>query len=146
MIYALSGLLAGGVLAAICWPLFSRTEKLDSMVLEETEWDLLARKKEVILGNIQDLDFEFQCGKLSEADHVRLRAELAAEAGEVFEAIDRIEASEDLDALIRREVASRRTRVNVTGYGPSVGVCPSCGYQNTPENKFCGECGASIRG
>jgi hypothetical protein len=141
MIYVLSGLLATGVLTAVCWPLFSRDESLDSVVLEETEWDLLERKKEVILGNIQDLDFEFKCGKLSEEDHRKLRAELAAEAGAVFEAIDRIEASQDLDALIRREVTKRRERVRS---GPT--SCPDCGEENEPGKKFCGECGARLAG
>jgi len=57
MIYLFCGLFGGAVLAAICKPLFSRDDTLESAIIEETEWDLLQRKKEIILGNIQDLDF-----------------------------------------------------------------------------------------
>jgi hypothetical protein len=139
MIYLISGLLAGGVLTAICWPLFASGDTPESSILEETEWDLLQRRKDVILGNIQDLDFEFRCGKLSVGDHGRVRAELAGEAAEVFAAIDRIEASEDLDALIRREVASRKVSL------PASLTCPDCSHVNPTGNKFCAECGGPLR-
>jgi hypothetical protein len=135
MVYLISGLLTGGVLAAVCWPLLGRQEAVESAILEETEWDLLQRKKEVVLGNIQDLDFEYECGKLSAVDHGRVREELAGEAAAVFEAIDRIENDQDLDALIRREVDQRRARVS------DAPACAGCGHRNPAENKFCTECG-----
>jgi ribosomal protein L40E len=138
MLYLISGVLTGGVLAAVCWPLFSRGDSAASAILEETEWDLLQRKKEVILGNIQDLDFEHTCGKLSDGDHQRVRRELAGEAASVFQSIDEIEHSQDLDALIRREVASRKQRVADSG------VCAHCGQPNPPRNKYCAECGSSL--
>jgi hypothetical protein len=138
MIYLISGLLTGGVLTAVCWPLFAREEGAASAVLEETEWDLLQRRKEVVLGNIQDLDFEHKCGKLSDEDHLKVRSELVAEADEVFRAIDLIENAQDLDALIRREVASRKTRLT------EAGVCGACGHANPRGNKFCAECGARL--
>lgn len=141
MIYLLSGLLTAGVLTLVCWPLFARAGgSVESAVLEETEWDLLQRKKDVVLGNIQDLDFEYECGKLSAEDHGRVRSELAREAGDVFRAIDEIENAQDLDALIRREVDSRKQRVAV-----SVPACPDCGHRNPAENKFCAECGSRLK-
>ncbi len=133
MVYLFSTILAAGVLTAICWPLFARVDDPRSAVLEETEWDLLQRKKDVILGNIQDLDFELKCGKLSAEDHQRIRNELMAEVAEVYRVIDRIEADGDLDALIRTAVAQRR--------GPVAAPCPGCGRRNPPSNKFCAECG-----
>lgn len=140
MLYLISGLLTGGVLAAVCWPLFKGQEAVESAVLEETEWDLLQRKKEVVLANIQDLDFEYECGKLSAEDHGRVRAELAGEAAAVFEAIDRIENDQDLDALIRREVDARKKSP------ADAAVCTSCGRRNPPGNKFCAECGSRLTG
>ena len=138
MIYILSGLLAGGVLTAVCWPLFARSDSLESAILEETEWDLVQRKKEVILGNIQDLDFEYKCGKLSEEDYKSLRREMAGDAAAVMGEIDNIETSQDLDALIRREVASR------TKIATDQNLCPSCGHANVVINKFCAECGTEL--
>ena len=101
MIYLLCALLGGGVLTAICVPLFRKEHTLESAIIEETEWDLLLRKKEVLLGNIQDLDFEYKCGKLSETDYQQVRKEMTGEVAGVLERIHNIEASLDLDALIR---------------------------------------------
>src|SRR5438067_12003531 len=107
MIYLFCGILGGSILGAICIPLFRKEETLESAIIEETEWDLLQRKKEVVLGNIQDLDFEYKCGKLSEEDYQHVRGEMTAEAAAVLHQIDDIESSQDLDALIRREVSVR---------------------------------------
>jgi hypothetical protein len=140
MIYLLCALLGGGVLAAICVPLFRREATLESAIIEETEWDVLLRKKEVLLGNIQDLDFEYKCGKLSEEDYKQVRREMTGDVAQVLERIHGIEASLDLDALIRREIASRK---EAPGKG-SAQACPSCGANNPPKNKFCAECGARL--
>ena len=163
MVYLFCALLGSGVLAAICVPLFRKENTLESAIIEETEWDLLQRKKEVILGNIQDLDFEYKCGKLSDEDHNHVRAEMAGEFAAVLRKIDEIEASQDLDALIRRELNARRKQKKGTeasapnsaakelGRTPpsplsdSASACPSCGTDNPETNKFCAECGAKLK-
>jgi len=137
MLYLFCGILGGTVLAAICAPLFRKEETLESAIIEETEWDLLQRKKEVILGNIQDLDFEYKCGKLSAEDYQKIRAEMNAEAAVVFQQIERLESSKDLDALIRREILARKDR--------STTACPSCGSKNPNTYKFCADCGAKLK-
>jgi hypothetical protein len=141
MTYLLCALLGGGVLAAICVPLFRRENTIESTVIEETEWDLLLRRKEVVLGNIQDLDFEFKCGKLSEADYRQVRGELTAEAAAVFDQIHKLEESLDLDTLIRQEVSARRKS---PAKASSQRSCKSCGSKNPARNKFCSECGAPL--
>ena len=80
MLYLFCGILGGAVLGAICVPLFRKEDTLESAIIEETEWDLLQRKKEVALGNMQDLDFEYKCGKLSEEDYKTVRGEMGVEA------------------------------------------------------------------
>jgi hypothetical protein len=142
MVYLVCGILSGAVLGAICIPLFKKEETLESAIIEETEWDLLQRKKEVMLGNIQDLDFEFKCGKLSEEDYQKIRGEMNAEAAQVFQEIDSIEAEADLDALIRREIGARQAKTKAGG--TSTG-CYSCGASNPATNKFCAECGAKLK-
>src|SRR5437773_12322579 len=137
MLYLFCGILGGTVLAAICAPLFRKEETLESAIIEETEWDLLQRKKEVILGNIQDLDFEYKCGKLSAEDYQKIRAEMNAEAAAVFEQIEKLESTKDLDSLIRREISARKDRSTV--------ACPPCGIKNPTSNKFCPECGAKLK-
>src|SRR6476620_1557511 len=123
MIYAFCAVLGGAVLTAIFAPLFRREETLESAIMEETQWDLLQRKKEVVLGNIQDLDFEYKCGKLSEEDYQKIRSEMSSEAAKVFSDIDEIEAEADLDALIRREITSRKGKAKTL---PSTTACSSC--------------------
>ena len=88
--------------------LFRKDNSLESAIIEETEWDLLQRKKEILLGNIQDLDFEFKCGKLSDTDYHQVRGEMTADVAVVLEHIEKIEKSLDLDVLIRRETDSRK--------------------------------------
>ena len=140
MIYLFCGILSGAVLSAICVPLFRKEETLESAIMEETEWDLLQRKKEVVLGNIQDLDFEYKCGKLSEGDYQKIRGEMSAEAALVFREIESIEAEADLDALIRRELSARKSKTV-----PATTSCSSCGSSNPVTNKFCAECGAKLK-
>ena len=140
MIYLLCGLLGGGVLTAICVPLFRKEHTVESAIMEETEWDLLVRKKEVVLGNIQDLDFEYKCGKLSETDYQQVRTEMMGEVAAVLERIHTIEASLDLDTLIRREITARKD----PSLKSSPQACPSCGANNPLKNKFCAECGGKL--
>jgi len=140
MLYLFCGILSGSILAAICVPLFRKEETLESAIIEETEWDLLQRKKEVILGNIQDLDFEYKCGKLSEEDYQKIRGEMNAEAALVFQQVENLESAADLDALIRREISARKSRATAATTN-----CPSCGVKNPITNKFCADCGAKLK-
>src|SRR5437899_10363464 len=137
MLYLFCGILSGAVLAAICAPLFRKEETLESAIIEETEWDLLQRKKEVILGNIQDLDFEYKCGKLSAEDYQKVRAEMNAEAAVVFQEIEAVESSKDLDALICEEISACKDRTKRTS--------TSCASQNLNTNKICADCGAKLK-
>jgi hypothetical protein len=143
MVYLFCGLFGGAILAMIVQPLFRKDDSLDSAIIEETEWDLLQRKKEVILGNIQDLDFEFKCGKLSEEDYKHVRADMSADASAVLKQIDEIEATHDVDALIRREVNARRSKNTETPVQSL--LCPSCALENPVTNKFCAECGVKLK-
>src|SRR5215475_7737390 len=122
MVYLFCGVFGTVLIGTVVMPLFRKNDSLESAIIEETEWDLLQRKKEVVLSNIQDLDFEYKCGKLSDEDYKQVRAQIAAEAAEVLRHIDDIEASQDLDALIRREVSLRRDRAAAS---PQV-ACPAC--------------------
>lgn len=143
MVYLFCGLFGGALIAVIVAPLFRKESSLESAIIEETEWDLLLRKKEIILGNIQDLDFEYKCGKLSEEDYKKVRGEMGAEAAAVLQRIDAIESSQDLDALIRREVGIRRgTKTEVANEL----VCPTCQARNPLSNRFCAECGGKLKG
>jgi hypothetical protein len=140
MIYLFCAILSGAVLGAVCIPLFRKEQTLESAIIEETQWDLLQRKKEVVLGNIQDLDFEYKCGKLSEEDYRKIRGEMSVEAAKVLQDIETIESEADLDALIRREINARKRKPQTAGI-----ACAACGAGNPVANKFCAECGAKLK-
>ena len=140
MTYVICAILTAGVVAAICVPLFRRDNALESAIIEETEWDLLQRRKEVLLGNIQDLDFEYKCGKLSKSDYQQVRSEMTSGVAVVLEHIEQLEKSLDLDVLIRRETDSRK----IGDKGKNQTLCAACGIKNPPSNKFCSECGARL--
>jgi len=140
MAYLICAILGSGVLAAICVPLFRSDNSIESAIIEETEWDLLQRKKEILLGNIQDLDFEFKCGKLSETDYHQVRGEMTAEVAVVLDHIEGIEKTLDLDVLIRREADTRKG----TAKAKAQVLCESCSAKNPPSNKFCSECGSRL--
>jgi zinc ribbon protein len=142
MIYLFCGILGGAVLGTICIPLFKKQDTLESAIMDETQWDLLQRKKEVVLGNIQDLDFEYKCGKLSDEDYGKIRGEMSTEAARVFQEIENIESEADLDALIRREISVRKGK---SKSATSTVSCSSCGVSNPTTNKFCAECGAKLK-
>src|SRR2546425_12295725 len=110
MVYLFCGIFGGVLIAAVVAPPFRKEDTLESAIIEETEWDLLQRKKEIVLGKIQDLDFEYKCGKLSEEDYQKVRGEMSVEAATVFQEIESIESDSDLDALIRREVSARKSK------------------------------------
>jgi hypothetical protein len=142
MIYLFCAILSGSILGAICLPLFRKEDTLESAIIEETQWDLLQRKKEIVLGNIQDLDFEYKCGKLSDEDYQKVRGEMGAEAAMVLQEIESIESEADLDALIRREITARKSKAKAAA---ATIDCPSCSVTNPLSNKFCAECGAKLK-
>ncbi len=66
---------------------------------------------------------------------------MGAEAAAVLRQIDEIEKTQDLDTLIRREIAARRQKTVKSASGQT---CPSCGSENPSSNKFCAECGVKL--
>ena len=104
----------------------------------------LDQRKATIYENLRDLQFEYRLGKLSDTDYQHIRSEMAGEFATVLQEIDQIESSQDLDALIRREIAARRNRPKPAASAGGL-ACPSCKSMNPRANKFCAECGAKLK-
>jgi hypothetical protein len=106
--------------------------------------DLSLQSKEAALVAVRDLDFDFQTGKVTDADYQPLRQQLlltAAEAAQ-HERSSRAGAQRptDLEAAIESAVRSARQR----GQSAPTRRCPACGQAASAEDNFCGRCGAGI--
>jgi rRNA maturation endonuclease Nob1 len=123
-------------------PLFRESEgKIDIELLAETELDRLLDRKKVIYRNLRDLEFEHKMGRLSEADFQQLAAGYKNEAASVLERIDQLNASENLDKVIEKDIASRKAKLSGSALKRDRGQCPSCGAELISRKKFCPDCG-----
>ncbi|MBI1941103.1 MAG: hypothetical protein HYS33_06315 [Acidobacteria bacterium] len=102
----------------------------------------LKRRRLVVYENMQDLDFEYKSGKIAQNDYQTLRENYTREAAELMAAAKELELSSEDDALIEREVATRRAQRKLQPTEEY--VCSKCGFENPLPVKFCGECGAPI--
>jgi rubrerythrin len=104
----------------------------------------LKRRRMVIYENLQDLDFEYKAGKVSEADYQTMRRNYLSEAAQLMLASQDREQMSDHEAFIEQEVALRRAQLKAPI--SQAYVCPKCGFENPLPVKFCGECGAKVGG
>jgi len=107
------GILSAAALAFVAYPLVSPKRHLyylDDMLGggEQKKLAYLYSRRSVVYDNIRDLDSEFQMGKLSAADHQRLRDGLMAEAADVVRAIDEAQLRREIDDMIERDTRARR--------------------------------------
>jgi hypothetical protein len=129
-------------------PLFREPEgSLDIDLLAETELDRLLDRKNVIYRNLRDLELEHQMGRLSDADYQQLAAGYKNEAAAVLQRLDQLDASENLEAVIEKDIAARKAKLSGSGSKrrerePS--RCPSCGSEIISGKKFCAECGQRL--
>lgn len=97
---------------------------------EDTPLGRLAVRKEVLLGNIGDLDFEFAMGKLSEDDYRELRENLKRQTLKIMEQIDVLLESEPEPS---------------PGARATLDSCDGCGGELSPDARFCPHCGSPVR-
>ncbi len=135
----------------------------------ESQLDTLLTRRESLYTQIRELDFDHVTGKVTDADHAPLRAQLVGEAADVLRQIDALtaatpaSAADDLEAAVaaRRQrkpadadleaaVAGRRKRKPAAEIGPaatagrSALTCQNCGKPIQPSDAFCARCGAPV--
>ena len=142
MLLGIAVLIAVGMATYIVLPLLSAETAGGSLPVDVTVLGDLKRRRLVVYDNLQDLEFEFQSGKIAPGDYEALRANYLGEATVLMAATQEAEQLKENDAVIEREIAARRTQREVQI--KSEYSCPACGYENPLPVKFCGECGARI--
>jgi membrane protease subunit (stomatin/prohibitin family) len=142
MLLSIAVLIAVTMGVYIALPLLSAETAGGSLPVDVTVLGDLKRRRLVVYDNLQDLEFEFQSGKIAREDYEALRANYLGEATALMAATQEAEQLKENDAVIEREIAARRAQRKVQikeEYS-----CPACGYENPLPVKFCGECGARI--
>ena len=102
---------------------------------------------------IRDLDFDFQTGKVLEQDYGPLREKYAAQGAALLQELDQMGGAAEPAARARRK--QRRAAISASGdieamiqsrrKRASLGqTCPACGQPCSPEDRFCGKCGAAL--
>jgi len=128
-------------------PLFRESgNSLDIELTAETEPERLADRKTAIYGNLSDLAFEYQMGRLSDEDFRQLEAGYKTDAAAILHKLEQLGVSEHLDEAIEKDIASRRN-VESAGASESPGnkaQCPACGADIIPGKKFCADCGHEL--
>lgn len=123
---------------------------------EETqEVSSLLAERERLLNALQELDFDFQLGKIPEEDYPDQRADLLKRGAEVLKKLDALAASrpqlvtqragdsaeaglsdDDIESLLAARRKARKTK--------SAGFCPRCGKSILITDHFCPHCGKAL--
>lgn len=156
-------LLLGIAAVAVAWPLVQERRAPAAVELAEEALPTadplveLQAQRDSIYQAIRELRFDFQVGKVSEADYKVFDSTLRGNAAAVLQQIallKQAEADPVLDASLEAEIAALR-HVNGSGPGPmtpaavavgeaALNFCPSCGQRLQAGNRFCGNCGAQL--
>lgn len=159
MIYLFLFMLMAGILGYVALPLFRGTrERQDSVYSEASE---LEAEKAAAYRAIKELEFDYQMGNLSRADHQEMEEKYKAKAAQVLKDLDELQgrpatggierqiakrrrgAGASLEEEVEREVAARRGKAVAEGAVQRV-ACPRCGQQQKASAKFCANCGATL--
>ncbi len=119
-----------------------------------TPIETLPERRDNLLRQMKELEFDYSMGKVDANDYERMRGELASETSDV---LSRLEASSaprgsatrthNLDVEIELEIQIARARRRLVPSGPTPRAddlwhCTECGRQMAGSDRFCASCGA----
>jgi hypothetical protein len=125
-------------------PLFAKPkDNHKNTLIAETELDRLLSRKTAVYSNLKDLEFEYAMGRLSDADFQTLGAAYKSEAASILQRLDQLDAPENADEEIEKDIALRKSKLYGAGAkeAQEASSCPSCGAKCIPGKKFCADCG-----
>lgn len=151
----LIAVLVVGVIAFIAYPLFTtpRAEISDAPSALES----LIAQRDSTYDALRDLDFDFQMGKLSQADYTALREKSKTRAAQILKAIDALngggrhpQADAEIEAQVTQlrraktdnveaEIARVRAAKKLDG-----ARCAKCGAPYQVGDQFCAKCGNKL--
>lgn len=124
---------------------------------EPQEVSSLLAEQERLLNALQELDFDFQLGKIPEGDYPAQRLDLLQKGTEVLKRLDALGASRpavqravpsaaspDAGLLTDDEIESMLAARRKARKNRSAGFCPRCGKPILATDQFCPSCGKSL--
>lgn len=125
----------------------------------QTPRQALLAQKEALLEQIRTLEFDYETGKVTEADYQAERQSLVVQAAEALQGLDQLNASSTVDDEIESAIASlRQTTTEPKAIEPvppeattapkatkQAKFCHQCGEKRDTNDKFCAYCGTSFR-
>lgn len=133
-------LLAAGLVFFIGEPLLGqRRLRQDESQPQTQEIERLNLQKEGLYTAIQDLDFDYQTGKVDQRDYTALRQQLEGEAIDTLRELDGMDPLAALDETLEQQIASLRATFSETA--PSTDTCSNCGTDCPHDASFCAICG-----
>src|SRR5262245_50928518 len=149
MLYVACAALAALAGFYVLIPLFKEPKgNLEVELLAETELDRLLNRKAIVYTNLKDLEFEYRLGRLADADFQRLEAGYKAEAAQILQKLDQLGVEKNIDDIIERDIATRRSKLFSSAPPPSAQSatqCPACGTATIAGKKFCADCGHKLQ-
>jgi hypothetical protein len=134
---------------------------------EEHELSALMAERDRVINSLQELDFDFNLGKIPEEDYPTQRSNLLQKGADILRKIDTLApqtaSAQNTEARLERAIAARRAdaslaRVEVSDddlesmisarrksrSSKSSGFCPRCGKPVMVADRFCPSCGKSL--
>jgi hypothetical protein len=141
---------------------------------EEHELSALMAERDRVINSLQELDFDFNLGKIPEEEYPTQRASLLQRGANILREIDSLTVSssngrasgsqdQDTEARIEKAIAARRadgsaaksefsdddleSMISSRRKGRkdrSAGFCPKCGKPVMVTDRFCPSCGKSL--
>jgi hypothetical protein len=117
-----------------------------------SSYQVLSARKEALLEQIRELDFDQETGKIPNELYQLQRAQLVSQAAALLQQLDEVaipaasRLAADVDGQIEAAVARLRTRTSpaATSSNGSGGYCPQCGRATDASDKFCAACGHKL--
>lgn len=126
---------------------------------QEHELSTLMAERDRVLSSLQELDFDFNLGKIPEEDYPAQRTSLLQKGADVLRKIDSLTAKYDLSREEAKPSKKPRAKEKVTDEslesmiaarrkarkGSFDGFCPKCGKPVMAADRFCPSCGKSLK-
>ena len=140
--FALILLMGVAIVVFVGQPLLMRAFPSPSMAVARQDFERLSVQKETLYSAIQDLDFDFQTGKVDREDYAALRHRLEAEAIQILRQIDRVDPLAELDGELERQIlALRQASPSYPSLSTLTVSCIACRVRLHGNENFCPACG-----